>query len=113
MQTVKIADLKNNLSRHLARVKRGGELTVLDRNTPVARIVPFTSGDGPATRAAAGSGGAAAAGRVEELTRQGILSPGNPRAVAEWAQDHRPVARPKGTASAVGMLIDMRRESRR
>ena len=41
MATVKIADLKNNLSRHLAHVRQGGELTVLDRDTPVARIVPF------------------------------------------------------------------------
>ena len=41
MQVVKIADLKNNLSRYLARVRRGGELTVYDRGTPIARIVPF------------------------------------------------------------------------
>jgi prevent-host-death family protein len=44
VQLIKIADLKNNLSRHLARVRRGGEITVLDRDTPVARIVPFVHG---------------------------------------------------------------------
>ena len=40
VQTVKIADLKNNLSRYLSRVRRGGELTVYDRDTPIARSTP-------------------------------------------------------------------------
>ena len=50
MKTVRIADLKNNLSRHLARVRRGGEITVYDRDTPVARIVPFVPREAPAGR---------------------------------------------------------------
>ena len=52
MNAVKIADLKNNLSRHLLHVRKGGEITVLDRDTPVARIVPFAPRDGRASRAA-------------------------------------------------------------
>jgi prevent-host-death family protein len=40
---VGIADLKAHLSRHLRRVRRGRTLTVLDRNTPVAQIVPYPS----------------------------------------------------------------------
>ena len=36
-----MADLKAHLSEHLRRVRRGRTLTVLDRNTPVARIVPY------------------------------------------------------------------------
>jgi prevent-host-death family protein len=114
VNTVKIADLKNNLSRHLARVRRGGELTVFDRETPVARIVPFTpvaaNGNRSAERSGARSG---AADRVATLTREGILSPGDPRAIVEWAKAHRPIVRPAGTASAVKLLIDMRREPRR
>jgi prevent-host-death family protein len=43
MSDVRIADLKARLSEHLRSVRNGGTLTVLDRNTPVARIVPFTS----------------------------------------------------------------------
>jgi antitoxin (DNA-binding transcriptional repressor) of toxin-antitoxin stability system len=36
---VKIGDLKNNLSRYLKRLERTGEdLTILDRNKPIARI---------------------------------------------------------------------------
>lgn len=38
---VKIGDLKAHLSAHLRRVRKGGEIIVLDRDTPVARIVPF------------------------------------------------------------------------
>jgi prevent-host-death family protein len=45
MRTVNIADLKNNLSAHLERVRAGEELLVKDRNRPIARLVPLSSGD--------------------------------------------------------------------
>jgi len=38
---VKIADLKAHLSEHLRHVKRGESITVLDREVPVARLVPI------------------------------------------------------------------------
>jgi antitoxin (DNA-binding transcriptional repressor) of toxin-antitoxin stability system len=41
MMKVGIADLKANLSRHLRRVRSGRTLIVLDRDTPVAQIIPF------------------------------------------------------------------------
>lgn len=41
MITVRIAELKSRLSEHLRQVRRGETLTVLDRNTPIARVVPF------------------------------------------------------------------------
>lgn len=40
MTVVKIAELKARLSEYLRRVRRGEVLTVLDRETPIARIVP-------------------------------------------------------------------------
>ena len=43
MSDVRIADLKARLSEHLRSVRNGGTLTVLDRDTPVARIIPFAS----------------------------------------------------------------------
>jgi prevent-host-death family protein len=43
MSKVGIADLKAHLSQYLRRVRRGRSLTVLDRDTPVARIVPYES----------------------------------------------------------------------
>jgi prevent-host-death family protein len=45
MRTVNIADLKNNLSAHLERVRAGEELLVKDRNRPIARLVPFAAGE--------------------------------------------------------------------
>lgn len=45
MRTVNIADLKNNLSAHLERVRAGEELLVKDRNRPIARLVPLDSGE--------------------------------------------------------------------
>jgi prevent-host-death family protein len=41
MRRVGIADLKAHLSEHLRRVRGGRTLTVFDRDTPVARIVPY------------------------------------------------------------------------
>ncbi len=41
MTEVKIAQLKAKLSEHLRRVRRGHTLTILDRDTPVARVVPY------------------------------------------------------------------------
>jgi prevent-host-death family protein len=40
---VRIADLKARLSHHLRSVRNGGTVTVLDRDTPVARIVPVSA----------------------------------------------------------------------
>jgi prevent-host-death family protein len=46
MNEVRIADLKAHLSEHLRGVRRGRSLAVLDRNTPIARIVPYSNDAG-------------------------------------------------------------------
>lgn len=43
MSDVGIAELKAHLSEHLRAVRNGGTLTVLDRDTPIARIVPYAT----------------------------------------------------------------------
>jgi len=43
MKAVGIAELKARLSEHLKSVRKGRTLTVLDRETPVARIVPYVA----------------------------------------------------------------------
>ena len=43
MREVRIADLKARLSEHLRSVRNGGTVTVLDRDTPVARIIPYST----------------------------------------------------------------------
>jgi len=46
MRAVNIAELKDNLSRYLGEVRRGGEVIVKDRNRPIARIVPLGALEG-------------------------------------------------------------------
>ena len=43
MKHVGIANLKAHLSEHLKSVRKGRTLTVFDRDTPVAQIVPFAA----------------------------------------------------------------------
>ena len=44
MISVRIAELKSRLSEHLRKVRAGRTITVLDRDTPIARIVPYGEG---------------------------------------------------------------------
>jgi prevent-host-death family protein len=45
MKTATISEAKNHLSELLARVKRGETVLILDRDKPVARIVPIETTD--------------------------------------------------------------------
>ena len=45
MRRVKIADLKNNLSKYLRAAEGGETIEVLDRDRPIARIVPAERGE--------------------------------------------------------------------
>ncbi len=49
METVRIAELKARLSEYLRRVRRGRALTVTDRETPIAQIIPYQAGAGSLT----------------------------------------------------------------
>lgn len=40
-RTVKVAELKARLSAYLRSVRRGHPVTVCDRDTPIARLVPY------------------------------------------------------------------------
>lgn len=46
MKGIQIAELKSRLSEHLRKVRAGRTVTVLDRNTPIARIVPYAKAGG-------------------------------------------------------------------
>ena len=54
MKSVKIAQLKDNLSRYLRAAERGASVVVTDRDRPVAQLVPIPSDEGfeiqPASR---------------------------------------------------------------
>jgi antitoxin (DNA-binding transcriptional repressor) of toxin-antitoxin stability system len=43
MKAIGIAELKARLSQHLRSVRKGRTLIVLDRDTPVALIVPYVA----------------------------------------------------------------------
>lgn len=45
MKRVGVADLKDQLSKHLRAVEAGAEVEVTDRDRPIARIVPVRSGE--------------------------------------------------------------------
>jgi prevent-host-death family protein len=49
MSSVRIAELKSHLSEHLRTVRRGRSITVLDRDTPIARLVPYAPEAGTLT----------------------------------------------------------------
>ena len=44
MKSVRIAELKSRLSEYLRAVRNGETIAVLDRDTPVAQIVPVREG---------------------------------------------------------------------
>lgn len=49
MKIAKIAELRDGLSRFLDHVKAGGKVLILDRNRPVAEIVPVGTSGFPRT----------------------------------------------------------------
>lgn len=63
MGIASISELKANLSRYLREVRRGGEVQVLERGVPIARLVPPAENDEDGTR--------------ERLIGTGLLRPGN------------------------------------
>lgn len=54
MRTVGIAEFKATLSEHLRYVRRGHDVTILDRDTPVARVIPWSKTSGLTIRARMG-----------------------------------------------------------
>ena|SRR5437870_2169500 len=94
MQKARIAELKNNLSRYLEHVRGGGSVLVLDRDRPVAQLVPLTR-----TTAARGD----ARARLARLERRGLVRRGT-GGRPEWLARHRP-ARLRGS-----VLRDLLRE---
>jgi prevent-host-death family protein len=104
-----IATLKNNLSRYLKSVQAGEEVVVLDRERPVARLVPFRAAD-PA-RKGARSAVARAAEELETMVQRGALSHGgDPQQTAAWLKSHRAVKAPAGSPALSDVCLQMRGE---
>jgi prevent-host-death family protein len=74
MRAVNISELKAKLSAHIQLVRDGEEVLVLDRNKPVARIVPCLASD--------------ESERERRLIARGILMPPlkEQRAAVSWPE---------------------------
>jgi len=81
MRSTKIAELKNNLSRYLDYVKAGSAVMVLDRDRPVAQIVPLLPRD---ARRAGGDDA-----RLTRLERRGVIRRGA-GGLPDWLGRRRP-----------------------
>ncbi len=68
---VGVAELKARLSEYLRRVRRGESITVLDRETEIARILPLEDADPLTVRSPSGG-----ANRIQDVTLPPPLEPG-------------------------------------
>lgn len=59
---VGVRELRDGLSKHLAAVRAGEEITVTDHGTPVARLIPYDAPSG-----------------LERLIAAGLVTPGGRR----------------------------------
>jgi prevent-host-death family protein len=82
VKKAKISDLKNRLSSYLDHVRGGGSVLVLDRDQPVARIVPLG-------RAPDGSSPSTGDERLTRLERRGLIRRGT-GGLPDWLGRRRP-----------------------
>ena len=85
MTTVSISELKANLSHYVREVRRGGEVQILDRGKPVARLIAPAAGEAPGAR--------------ERLISQGVIRPGRDGAAA--ILEEPPLALPVSISEAL------------
>jgi prevent-host-death family protein len=98
MATASISEAKAKLSALLERVKHGEEVTITDRGTPVARIVPV-----PPTEVDWDE-------RLERLERQGLITRPRRPLPAGWLRS-RPLINAR--ASVLEALLQERHENTR
>lgn len=91
MKEAKISEVKNHLSRYLALVRKGEVVRILDRDRPVAQIVPIAE---PTAGRRVGSEALA------EMERKGLIRRGSGRIGPEiLAKD--PPGKPCGVLEAL------------
>ena len=95
MKTATISQAKNQLSKLIARVKRGETVLILDRDRPVARLVPAEVAEGDDE------------GRLVDLERRGVLRRAR---LAPPKKLPAPIELPKGV-SVLTALLKQREEA--
>jgi antitoxin (DNA-binding transcriptional repressor) of toxin-antitoxin stability system len=96
-----LADVKNDLSRFVALVRRGARVRILVRGIPAADLVPVQSGRDSSANDEV---------ELNELETLGLLRRGAPTSAEDNRELDRPGPRVRG--SAVGALIAERRAGR-
>lgn len=91
MREARISEVKNRFSRYLDLVRKGEVVRILDRDRPVAQLVPITE---PSIRGGAG------AEALADMERKGLVRRGSGRIPAEvMATD--PPGKPCGVLDAL------------
>jgi prevent-host-death family protein len=98
MKKATVSQAKNHLSELLAAVKRGESVLILERDRPIAQLVPLEAG---------GIGDDA---RLAELERRGVLRRAKRRPGANFLKSLPPALRTE--ADVVGALLAERDEGR-
>ena len=93
-----VHEIKNHLSRYLSLVRKGEVVRILDRNRPVAQIVPITD---PAAGRTVGTEALA------EMERKGLIRRGSGQIDPEII-DEPPPGKPCGVLAAVLEERDVR-----
>lgn len=101
MKSAKISELKNNLSRFLAYVRRGGTVRVFDRDIPIADLTPCAAAPAADTTTDDEA-------LLQSLERDGIVVRGSGKLPDDFLRRKRP----RTKTSVLRTLIDERREDR-
>ena len=97
MASVQIADLKNNLSAYLRKVRTGEEVIICDRKSPIAKIVPLRTGDFDLEE--------------QDLIAKGLMLPAQkPFDADAFFAIGRGVRMPRVSAAAIRRAMDFTRE---
>lgn len=102
MKTANITSLRTHLSRILETVRQGEEVEILDRNVPIARLVPVR----PATKPRQGG----IPPWLEQLRRTGAVRMGTLKPVREILRGFPRGTRPIGDAAVKAILEERRAE---
>jgi antitoxin (DNA-binding transcriptional repressor) of toxin-antitoxin stability system len=100
MKNAKIGELRNELSRFLGYVRRGGVVRVFDRDRPIADIIPV--------RESASTGSDALDQTLADLERRGVLRRGTGIVPERLLRGRLPRAK----RSVLEALLEERREGR-